>query len=441
MPIQKLFMANQNKFSLPRGTADILPQEVRLWQDIEAKARSLFDLYHYQEIRTPVFEETELFARSMGATSDVVQKQMLTLQPNQREGESGQSSKIFSLRPEGTASVVRSYIENSLDRKEALTKLFYIGPMFRGERPQKGRLRQFYQIGVEAIGPNSASPYLDAEIMGLSVALLKAFGVKDHVLKINTLGSLEDKQNVSTVLREMIGDQKASLCPTCQQRLDRNVFRVLDCKNQECQKIVAGLKLGVSLLSQQSQEYYAQVKKALGLLGVSFQEVPTLVRGLDYYTQVVFEITSPSLGSQDALGAGGRYNGLVQELGGSEGVDAVGFSLGMERIILARQAVPEPQARGVDVFVAPIDDKAFESAFQIMNTLRQQGLASDMSYKTASLKSQMRLADKLSARYVCILGEDEMNQNAVTLKDMTTGSQEKISREEIVEKIKKLVLT
>lgn len=434
-------MSDQKKFSLPRGTADVLPCDVRSWQEIESKARALLSLYNYQEIRTPLFEETDLFARSMGATSDVVQKQMLTLQANQREGESGQSSKMFSLRPEGTASVVRSYIENDLDKKEALSKLFYIGPMFRGERPQKGRLRQFSQIGVEAIGPESASPYLDAEVIGLSVCLLKALGIKEYVLKINTLGSAEDKKKVSVALRAMIDKSKDALCPTCQQRLERNVFRVLDCKNKECQEIVQGLKLGVSLLSPEAQDYYAQVKKALTMLGIVYQEVPTLVRGLDYYTQVVFEITSPDLGSQDALGAGGRYNGLVQELGGSQGVDAIGFSLGMERIILARQATPESKALGIDVFIAPLEEKAFDKAFQLLDLLRQQGIVSEMSYKRASVKSQMRLADKMSARYVCILGEDEIAQNVVTLKDMTTGSQEKISQEEIAGKLRVLVLT
>jgi histidyl-tRNA synthetase len=204
---------------------------------------------------------------------------------------------------------------------------------------------------------------------------------------------------------------------------------------------VQGLKLGVSLLSQEAQDYYAQVKKALTMLGIVYQEVPTLVRGLDYYTQVVFEITSPDLGSQDALGAGGRYNGLVQELGGSQGVDAIGFSLGMERIILARQATPESKARGIDVFIAPLEEKAFDKAFQLLDLLRQQGIVSEMSYKRASVKSQMRLADKMSARYVCILGEDEIAQNVVMLKNMATGNQEKVSQEEIVGKLRTFVLT
>jgi histidyl-tRNA synthetase len=272
-------MTTENKkCSLPRGTADILPQDISKWQTIETAAREVLRVYNYQEIRTPLFEETELFARSMGKTSDVVQKQMLTLQPNQREGEEGQSPKIFSLRPEGTASIVRSYIENSLDRKEGLTKLFYIGAMFRGERPQKGRLRQFHQIGVEAIGPQAASPYLDAEVISLSIQLLKSFGINDYTLKINSLGTPEDKAHLSRTLRDLIAKDKSQLCPTCQERFERNIFRVLDCKSKQCQSLVAQLNLGSSFLCEESQAYYAKVKGSLRALGIKFEEVPTLVR-------------------------------------------------------------------------------------------------------------------------------------------------------------------
>jgi histidyl-tRNA synthetase len=426
-----------NTFFLPRGTADILPENIAPWQEIEATVRGILKNYNYKEIRTPLFEETELFARSMGQTSDVVQKQMLTLQPNQREGEAGQSSKMFSLRPEGTASVVRSYIENNFDKKEPLTKFFYIGAMFRGERPQKGRLRQFHQIGVEAIGPESASPYLDAEMIGLAIELLKALGVSDYQLKINTLGSPEDKKRFSQMLRELISKEQSKLCPTCQERLERNVFRILDCKNKECQGIVANLELGTSFLSEESQKYYAQVKSALRSLNIKYQEVPTLVRGLDYYTQVVFEITSPSLGSQDALGAGGRYDGLIEELGGSSQVDGIGFSLGIERIILAQKQPQEvKKEQGIDVFVVTLDEPSFEKGFGILNLLRQKNMVSDMSYKGSSLKSQMRLADKMAARYVVLLGQDEIAKSVVTLKNMATGDQEQVSFDQVVEAIK-----
>ena len=427
----------KNKFSLPRGTADILPENIALWQAIESKAREILKNYNYKEIRTPLFEETDLFARSMGQTSDVVQKQMLTLQPNQREGETGQSAKMFSLRPEGTASIVRSYIENNFDKKESLTKLFYIGPMFRGERPQKGRLRQFHQIGAEAIGPNSASPFLDAEMIALSIDLLKAFDIKDYTLKINSLGSAEDKKLFSQKLRDLISKDKSQLCPTCQERLDRNVFRILDCKSKECRAIVSGLNLGTSFLSEESQKYYTQVKQALKSLKVAYQEVPTLVRGLDYYTQTVFEITSTSLGSQDALGAGGRYDGLIEELGGSNEVDGIGFSLGIERILLAQQ---EPSAvkkdQPLDVFIVTLDEPLFEKGFGLLSLLREKNIACDISYKVSSLKSQMRLADKMAARYVVLLGQDEMAKSVVTLKNMATGEQTQVPFDQVVEVVK-----
>jgi len=427
----------KNKFSLPRVTADILPESILQWQSLEAKAREILTNFNYKEIRTPLFEETELFARSMGATSDVVQKQMLNLQPNQREGETGQSSKIFSLRPEGTASIVRSYIENNFDKKEALTKLFYIGPMFRGERPQKGRLRQFHQLGVEAIGPNSASPYLDAEVIALSIELLKALGVSQYHLKINSLGSLEDKARFSAMLRELISKDKSRLCPTCQERLDRNVFRILDCKSKECQALVKGLNIGTSFLSEESQKYYKQVKKALQSLQIVYEEVPALVRGLDYYTQIVFEITSANLGSQDALGAGGRYDGLVEELGGSSEVDGIGFSLGMERICLAQdQSLMASKEGALDVFVVAMDEQSFEKGFTLLSALRQEGIKGDISYKISSLKSQMRLADKMAARFVILLGQDEIAKSVVTLKNMATGDQEQVPFDQIVDCVK-----
>jgi histidyl-tRNA synthetase len=417
---------NYSKFSIPRGTADILPGDVLSWQVMENKARDILSVYHYQEIRTPVFEETELFARSMGQTSDVVEKQMLNLQKNTREGEGGESKKNHSLRPEGTASVVRSYIENNFDKRESLSKFFYVGPMFRGERPQKGRLRQFHQIGVEAIGPHSASPFLDAELIALSVRLLENLGISDYVLKLNSLGSYEDKKNFASVLRQQLEQKKTILCPVCQDRFIKNVFRVLDCKNPECQKIVKSLDIGNSYLSVEAQDYYQRVKQALRSLDVRYEEEFTLVRGLDYYTQTVFEITSSSLGSQDALGAGGRYNHLVSELGGSDDVDAVGFSLGMERILLALGQDSRPSEQGIDVFLVAFDEKCFLKAFELLNQFRQQHIRSDIDYRLGSVKSQMKAADKARARYVMIIGQDELQKGYITTKDMKTGEQKEI---------------
>ncbi len=411
------------KFLVPRGTNDILPLEIPLWQHVEAKARDILKNYNYKEIRTPFFEETELFVRSMGQTSDVVQKQMLNL------------GSDLSLRPENTASVVRAYIQHSLDRKENLSKLFYIGPMFRGERPQKGRLRQFHQMGGEAIGPGTCSPYLDAEVIALSVNMLKSFGLNNFQLKINTLGSPEDKENFSGMLRKMFKSPLEGLCEDCQKRYERNVFRILDCKNKDCRAIVNAQKIDHSYLSDESHAYYAKVKEALESLGIAYEESLNLVRGLDYYTHTVFEISDASLGSQDALGAGGRYNDLVPQLGGPQ-VDAIGFALGVERILLAMPQDKEFVGQTPTVFVIALDETAFAEAFSLVNTLRQEGVPSDINYKVSSVKSQMRSANKSGARYVALLGEDELKNNVVTVKDMETGNQEQLELTKLIGKVK-----
>ncbi|MEW5895842.1 MAG: histidine--tRNA ligase, partial [Candidatus Omnitrophota bacterium] len=412
--------------SAPRGTTDILPEEAILWQFMENEARRQFFSYGYQEIRTPMFEETELFARSMGQTSDIVQKQMLNLAA---QGVDAATDSSLSLRPEGTAAIVRSYIENNLDKRERLSKFFYIAPMFRGERPQKGRLRQFHQIGVEAIGPDSTSPYLDAEIISLSVLLLQKLGVNDFILKLNTLGTIEDKNNFSQYLRKQIGSRVSDLCPDCQNRYERNVFRVLDCKNKSCKEIVKDLELNYSYLSETSRRYYESVKAALDSLGIVYHQQPDLVRGLDYYTHTVFELSCNRLGSQDALGAGGRYNHLVQELGGPE-VGAVGFALGMERIILARPPEEIPKSK-IQVYVIALGERFFPRAFQLLQLLRENKIAADMNFSDAGLKSQMRQANKSGADFVMMIGEEEFINGMATVKNMSNGSQEQISLDKI----------
>ncbi|MBF0521591.1 MAG: histidine--tRNA ligase [Candidatus Omnitrophica bacterium] len=419
-----------NKYSLPRGTADILPPETILWQNIEQKVRKVLENYNYREIRTPVFEETALFKRSLGQTSDVVNKQLLELVSTKEEG--------FALRPEGTASIVRSYIENSLDKKESLSKLYYIGPMFRGERPQKGRLRQFHQIGVEAIGPDSTSPYLDAEVIHLSLSILKALGLGEITLKINTLGTPQDKENFSKLLRKQLEGNISKLCEDCQSRFERNVFRVLDCKNRDCKEVIKGLSIGTSYLSPESLAYYNQVKAALTALNISYQECPDLVRGLDYYTHTVFEITSAGLGSQDALGAGGRYNNLVEELGGSK-ADAIGFALGIERIILALGEKLTAELQTLDCFLLSLSDKCTLKAFETLKSLREANISCDMNYRSASMKSLMRLADKSRAEKVLILGEDELQKGIFTVKNMKTGEQSEIKMENIYQEITKRI--
>jgi len=413
------------KFSIPRGTADILPSDISHWQTMEQSARQVLEIYGYKEIRTPIFEETALFARSLGQSTDVVQKQILTL--------AGDKENSLSLRPEGTASIARTYIENSIDKKESLTKLYYIGPMFRGERQQKGRLRQFHQIGVEAIG--TSQPLLDAEVIALAVHLLSEFEINGYQLRINSLGTSEDKKNFSVFLREKLNQDLAALCKDCQGRFERNVFRVLDCKNEGCKKIVHNLNLKDSHLSSESRQYFNKVKATLNLLNVAYQEEPLLVRGLDYYTHTVFEISHTGLGSQDALGAGGRYDNLIEELGGPK-AGAVGFALGMERMLLTKGGTEIPLDSVVDVFLASRGESCIEQAVILLNQLRHLGISSDMSYEPdASFKSQTRLADKLKAKYVLFLGEDELKEKAITLKDMQSGQQEKVPMEKIGEVI------
>lgn len=426
-------------FTAPRGTSDILPNEIGRWQWIEKKARQLFKRYRYQEIRTPAFEETELFARSMGKTSDVVQKQMLNLAAQVTDAEQAITLSGLTLRPENTASVVRSYIEHSLDKTEGFMKLFYIGAMFRGERPQKGRLRQFHQIGVEAIGANTCSPYLDAEIILLATELLQAFGLKDFKIKLNTLGSPDDKEKFSRILREKIAPYVTQLSEESQQRLDRNVFRILDSKDKRDQAVMAKINVGREYLSKESLEYFNQVKAILIDAGVSFEESLGLVRGLDYYTHTVFEITSTALGSQDALGAGGRYNNLVKQLGGPE-VDAVGFALGMERIMLAMpEEVSTGHAGECLVYVIPAHESVLPKVFTLVRDIRREvGCACDVLYTAGSMKSQLRQANKVGARYVLILGDEELKEGTITFKDMQKSEQKKIRQSEVMELLKKI---
>lgn len=399
--------------------------DIAKWQAIEDILRDVLHTYNYLEIRTPIFEDTELFARSMGQTSDVVQKQMLNLCSQRRDDDGHLKLSGQSLRPENTASVVRSYIQQNLERTEGLSKFYYMGPMFRGERPQKGRLRQFHQVGVEAIGSQAQSPYLDAEVIALAVTILESLGIKDFTVKINSLGSAEDKENFSAWLREQIKPHLSKLGAEDQNRFERNVFRVLDSKNKDTRAVVDSLEIESAALSDESQRYFQQVLAALRSLNIHFEVDPKLVRGLDYYTHTVFEITSTALGSQDALGAGGRYNNLVKQLGGPD-VGAVGFALGLERIILA---LPEDlDVIGVtpDVYIIALDEQSFPKAWQLLGLLRNESISCDIGYKIAPMKRQMRQADKSKAEMVIILGEDELRKGVVTVKDMQEGTQEEV---------------
>lgn len=462
MPCPCIFTIRMtNSFSIPRGTSDILPASSPLWTRIESKAREILNLYGFSEIRTPIYEDINLFKRSMGQTSDVVNKQLLEVMSNPtwivmtpQEAKHYQEQGVlkafdpaksmglmnessYALRPEGTASVVRSYIENRMDAREVLSKLFYVGPMFRGERPQKGRLRQFHQIGIEAIGIDSASPYLDAEVIGIGVRLLQEFGISGFKVKINSLGTKEDKENFSRILRERLKSKLSNLCEDCVSRFERNVFRVLDCKNAECQKVVDSLEFNDEHLSAESRAYFQQVRESVASLSIACEYSPKLVRGLDYYTHTVFEFEGGgALGSQDALGAGGRYNGLVQELGGPA-ADAVGLALGIERILLSLGPKEMP-GKSLNAFMAALGETAYKRAFIIVDYLRKSGISCDIAHRPGgSMKSQMRQADKKGAGYVLILGEDEERSHSVVVKNMSSGDQEIVGWDEVVEFLRK----
>ena len=438
------------KFSNPRGTADILPSEIPLWHLLENTSRVLFQRYGYKEIRTPFFEDTSLFKRSLGETAEVVNKQLLGLVSGRAEAgnDNGKESPALSLRPEGTASVVRAYNQYDIGREEFLSKLFYIGPMFRGERPQKGRLRQFHQIGAEAIGRGADHPLLDAEMLVLATHILKVLGLKDFKVYINSLGTTEDKARFALWLREKLKDKIVSLNEECRVQYERNVFRLLDSKDPDCQAMIRELNIAGEHLSSGGAQYFREVCAALDVAGVPYEIAPRLVRGLDYYTHTVFEITSSGLGSQDAIGAGGRYNGLIEQLGGGDRrqsgpLGAIGFALGMERVMLAleSQAQLALPAVATDVFVVCGQEALEPQAFCLVNDLRKAGVGAQMDFgRGRPLKKQFEQADRQAARFVIIYGTDEASRFMVGLKDMSTREQRLVPRDSVVNEMQRLCL-
>ncbi|MFA4854213.1 MAG: histidine--tRNA ligase [Candidatus Omnitrophota bacterium] len=405
------------------GTKDILPDESGFWQSIETTARNLFSLYNYREMRTPLIEEASLFKRTLGETTEIVQKQMFLIH-NQED--------VYALRPEGTASIVRSYLENNLDKTSGFVKLYYIGPMFRLERPQKGRLRQFHHIGCEAIG--SGEPELDVEVIALAERLLKGFSIADYKIKINSLGCSKDKQALTLKLKEALQKNAKELCADCQVRLNNNVLRVLDCKNETCRKIVQTLKLNQAHLCPECLGHFEKVKNGLKNLDISFQSEPYLVRGLDYYNRTVFEISHPELGAQDAIAAGGRYNNLVKELGGPD-LGAIGFAFGVERLLLVSK-IADKNAQNNLVYLITLGEAAKSAGLKILNDLRASGIPCDTDFLNKSLKGALRCANDAHAKYVLILGDDELKKNIIALKDMSTGEQKEVALQNLTGELK-----
>ncbi len=406
-----------------RGTRDILPDEIPAWHRIEAAAKDLFARYGYREIRTPVFEETELFARGIGAETDIVSKEMYTFAD--RDGGS------LTLRPEATAGIVRAVIEHNLLNTDPALKVYAMGPMFRRERPQKGRYRQFHQVDVEALG--FTSPTVDAETIELALAYLDACGVRQHELVLNSVGDRHCRPAYVQRLREALRDVAATLCADCQRRADTNPLRVLDCKVPEDQATIDALPRITDHLCADCAEHFAEVRRQLALLGIPYRLSHRLVRGLDYYVRTTFEVTSGLLGAQSSVLGGGRYDGLVKDLGGPDAA-GIGFAVGMERLALLLPP-REGEAR-CDVFLMPLAKAALDPALRLQRELRQAGLRAMLDPEGRSFKSRMKQADKLGARFVAILGDDEAARGVWTVRDMARSEQEDVPAERILDHLK-----
>ena len=410
----------------PRGTKDILPDSVGSWLHVENKIRDICARYGYREIRTPIFEHTELFQRGIGEGTDVVDKEMYTFLDK--------GGRSITLRPENTASAVRAYLQNKLYGEGALTKLFYIGSMFRHDRPQAGRMREFHQFGVEALG--EASPAVDAEIILLAVNFLKSLGLKDLKLSINSVGCPKCRPLYQKTLQDFFRDKLGELCKDCNDRFERKPLRILDCKADADKPFMRDAPKIADCLCDECREHFEKVQRYLESAGVGFELDTRLVRGLDYYTKTAFEIKYAPLGAQSAVAGGGRYDGLVEEIGGSP-TPAVGFAVGLERVMLAleKQGLLPEQDVSADVFVVALGDQAKLPAFRLLEELRDAGLRASMDYAGRSMKAQMKQANKSGARFAIIMGEDEIKESAVMLKDMVKSEQQKISIDEVIKKI------
>ncbi|BDG59331.1 histidine--tRNA ligase [Caldinitratiruptor microaerophilus] len=425
----------------PRGTHDILPgaqfgwRDSARWQHLEAELRRISHQYGYVELRPPVFEATELFARGVGESTDIVQKEMFTIQPRGRAGGDGAGEPTLTLRPEFTAGLVRAYIENGLHNLPQPTKIFTYGPAFRAERPQKGRFRQFHQWDVEVFGAADAA--VDAEVIEIGIALAKRMGLGDLEVDLNSIGCPVCRPAYREKLREHLRPHAHELCEDCQARLERNPLRVLDCKVDADHPAIRSAPVSVEHLCHDCRTHFDQLQRHLRALGIPHRVNPRIVRGLDYYTRTVFEVLHPRLGAQSALWGGGRYDGLIELLGGRP-TPGVGFALGMERLlmVLDESAAPGPGAPRPDVFLAPLGAAARERALPILYALRRAGLAADIDYLDRSLKAQMKYAGKAGARYVAILGDAELARGVCTLRDMATGDQREVALESLVEAVR-----
>ena len=416
------------KYQRPRGLQDILPERVGDWQFAEAKFRRTCALYRYEEIRTPIFEDTDLFIRAVGQETDIVSKEMYTF-----EDRSGHS---LTLRAEGTAPTIRAYLENNLRGQdlERLVKLFYIGPIFRYDRPQAGRYRQHHQCGLEAIG--SQNPAVDAEIIHLALNFMGELGIHDVTLKLNSVGCPVCRPTIEDTLRAYLRPNLEQLCGLCQTRFDTNLLRVLDCKNPACQAVVRDEDVAASttdIICDECREHFQLVQAHLNALGVAYRLDPRLVRGLDYYTKTAFEFVAEGIGAQSSIGGGGRYDGLVEQCGGPA-TPGVGIGMGLERLLLVREALGavsrEKPRRGC--LIITMGDAAWPEGIKLAADLRKAGIEADLDYRQRSMRAQMKFANNYEFATVVILGEDELARGVVGLRNLETAEQVEIAREELI---------
>lgn len=408
----------------PKGTRDMLPEEAYRWQWVQSLMRRQASRYGYREIRTPVFEHTELFLRGVGDTTDIVQKEMYTF-----EDKGGRS---ITLKPEGTAGAVRSYIEHGMQNEPQPIKMYYITPVFRYERPQKGRYREHYQFGVEVFG--AAEPSTDAEVIALAQSVLRGVGIEKLSLEINSVGCPACRAAYHEALKEYLKDRLGDMCGTCRERFDRNPLRILDCKVEGCKAIVAEAPKMLAYLCDDCKAHFEGVQRYLNAAGIGFIVNPLIVRGLDYYTRTVFEFISEDIGAQGTVCGGGRYDRLVETLGGPP-TPGMGFGMGIDRLLLVMEAlgVEIPRPRLCDVFIVTIGEQAREKGFTLLSELRRNGIAADMDHTGRGVKAQFKYADKLGTGYVLTLGDEELKQGKVRIKDMGTGEEQGLMLETVTD--------
>ena len=409
----------------PRGTNDFFYESASKLEFIEKKIKDIVKLYGYGRIRTPIFESTDLFIRGIGEDTDIVGKEMFTF-----EDRGGRS---LTLRPEGTASVVRAYIENSMQNEFSINKLFYIGTMYRAERPQKGRYREFNQFGIECIG--GSSPLIDAEIIALNINILKEFGIENINLLINTVGCQKCKPIYNKALIEAIGSRKEELCETCQRRYETNILRILDCKNEKCKEVLKEIPKFYDYVCEECREHFDRLCEGLNKINQNFTVEPMLVRGLDYYTKTAFEVQTNALGSQSAILGGGRYDNLVGLFNSGKDIPAVGSAMGLERLLIVLENNKNITEGRLDVFIIAFKETEKE-ILKVMQDLRASNISCDCDFAVKSIKNQFKSANKRNSKFALILGVDELKRNSCKLKNMDTGEEKEIPLNEVSENIK-----